>query len=180
MSTFHLRSSLQNSRNLKIAQYDMVQRPGKNKTTTVAKLHIWRGCVAIDTKWIVRRGSLRKRYGICIIAIQAAQVVKDSYTQPSVKEYKWKDDCRGERSWGSENEWNLKLTFWKRLACQPPSPNRTSLFAQYRDLSVPWQLCNSHHRRLCIERATVGGSVCGLVKLQWFASVLSKRARLKD
>jgi len=158
----------------------MVQRPGKNKTTTVAKLHIWRGCVAIDTKWIVRRGSLRKRYGICIIAIQAAQVVKDSYTQPSVKEYKWKDDCRGERSWGSENEWNLKLTFWKRLTCQPPSPNRTSLFAQYRDLSVPWQLCNSHHRRLCIERATVGGSVCGLVKLQWFASVLSKRARLKD
>ena len=45
----------------------------------------------------------------------------------------------------------LQLRFFKHLTCQPPSPNRTCLFARYRDLSVPWQWCNSHHRRLCIE-----------------------------
>jgi len=47
----------------------------------------------------------------------------------------------------------LKFRFCKCLTCQPPSPNRTSLFARYRHLSVPWQWCNSHHRRLCIERS---------------------------
>ena len=45
----------------------------------------------------------------------------------------------------------FKLRFCKRLTCQPPSPNRTSLFARYQDLSVPWQWCN-FRRRLCIER----------------------------
>ena len=52
-------SSLQNSRDFKTAQYDMlVQWPGKAKTTTVAKLSSWRGfvvyVVAHDNKIVNR------------------------------------------------------------------------------------------------------------------------------
>jgi len=46
-------SILQNSRGFKTAQYDMVQRPRKVKTTTVAKLSSWRGfvvCVLVQTR----------------------------------------------------------------------------------------------------------------------------------
>jgi len=73
----------------------------KTKAITVTKLSSWRGCVVcvvVQDKKIVDRltpsesfdggGSLRKRYCIRIIAIQAARVVKCRYAQPSVEGHK--------------------------------------------------------------------------------------------
>jgi len=49
----------------------------------------------------------QKWYCICTIAFQAVREGKCRYAQPSFEEYNWKDGCRGERYWGSENEWNF-------------------------------------------------------------------------
>ena len=53
----------------------------------------------------------------------------------------------------------LQLRYFKHLTYQPPSPNRTSLFARYPDLSVPDSGVTPIIGDSASNGATVGGSV---------------------
>ena len=57
------RSQFTSFEQLKNKQYDIVQRPGKAKTTTVAKLSMWRGYVVCGCG----RGGCAGGYGFCFL-----------------------------------------------------------------------------------------------------------------